>query len=302
MALSPNLRGAGLMTAAMAGFTVSDACMKALGDSLPLFQALFLRGLGTTLVLAVLAVAAGQAGLGIGRRNWVLIAARTVAEMGAAWFFITALFAMPMANLSAILQALPLTVTLAGALVLGEPVGRGRLLAILAGLGGVLLIVRPGAEGFGWPALYALASMLCVTVRDILSRMLPREAPTLLVAAVTAGGVTAFAGLGSAFVDWAPVGLRSGALLGGTMACVMLAYVASVSSMRVGELSFVSPFRYASLLFAILLGALAFGTVPDGLTLAGAGIVVASGLVTLLGERGRAVPLGEAGEGPLRAE
>lgn len=287
MSLSPNQRGAAFMTAAMAGFTVSDACMKALGTELPLFQALFLRGCGTTLGLALAAVLMGQSRARLGRREWGLVALRTLAEMGAAWFFITALFVMPLANLSAILQALPLTVTLAGALVLGERVGGARLLAILAGLAGVLLIVRPGAEGFGWPALYALASMLCVTLRDILSRMLPRRTPSLLVAAVTSGGVTAFAGLGSLFVDWAPLGLGSGALLLGTMACVMLAYVASVSSMRVGELSFVTPFRYASLLFAILLGAAVFGTVPDALTVVGAGIVVASGLVTLLGDRGR---------------
>jgi drug/metabolite transporter (DMT)-like permease len=82
------------------------------------------------------------------------------------------------------------------------------------------------------------------------------------------------------------------------MVCVMLAYVASVSSMRVGELSFVSPFRYASLLFAIVLGAAVFGTVPDALTVVGAGIVVASGLATLLGERGR----GAAREGTRPAE
>jgi S-adenosylmethionine uptake transporter len=229
----------------------------------------------------------GQARLGLPRRDWALISARVLAEMGAAWFFITALFQMPLANVSAVLQSLPLAVTLAGALVLREPIGRARLVAILVGLLGVLLIVRPGAEGFGWPALYALASVACVTVRDLLSRVIAPDTPSLLVAAVTATGVAAFGGLGSLFVDWAPVGGVQALQLAGAMAFVMLAYVASVSSMRVGALSFVAPFRYTSLLVSIVLGAVAFGTFPEPLTLAGAGVVVATGLFTLLHERVR---------------
>lgn len=285
---SPNHRGAALMTAAMAGFACSDACMKLLGETLPLFQALFLRGCGTTLGLLALTLWAGQGRLSLGARSWGLIGARAVAEMGAAWFFITALFQMPLGNVSAILQSLPLAVTLAGWLVLGEPVGRARLLAILVGFGGVLLIVRPGAEGFGWPALYALLSVACVTVRDLIARRLPRETPSLLVAAVTAAAVAGFGGVGSLFVDWAPVDGRTALLLLGAAGFVMVAYVASVAAMRVGELAVVAPFRYMSLLVSILLGAAVFGTFPDGLTLLGAGVVVATGLFTLLRERARA--------------
>ena len=66
------------MTAAMTGFAFSDACMKALGQEMPLFQALFLRGCGTTLFLWVLTFAMGQARLGLPRRDWLLIAARVV--------------------------------------------------------------------------------------------------------------------------------------------------------------------------------------------------------------------------------
>lgn len=275
------------MTTAMAGFAFSDACMKLLGESLPLFQALFLRGCGTTLFLGLLAWGAGQARPGLGARSWGLVGLRAVAEMRAAWFFITALFQMPLANVSAVLQSLPLAVTLAGALVLGEPVGRRRLLAILVGFGGVLLIVRPGAEGFGWPALHALASVGCVTVRDLIARRIPPAVPSLLVAAVTAGAVAAFGGAGSLFVDWAPVGGREALVLLGAMGFVMVAYVCSVAAMRAGDLAFVAPFRYASLLVSIVLGVLVFGTVPDGLTLLGAAIVVATGLFTLMHERAR---------------
>ncbi len=142
------MRGAALMTGAMASFTVNDAFMKGLGTELPLFQAIFLRGIGVSLFLIALTWAMGQVRLQASRRDWTLMVLRAVSEMGSAWFFITALFHMPFANISAILQSLPLTVTLAGALFLGEAIGWRRMMAILVGFGGVLLIVQPGSEGF----------------------------------------------------------------------------------------------------------------------------------------------------------
>ena len=124
------------MCAAMAGFGVSDACMKALGADLPLFQILVLRGLGTTTALLLLCRGAGVRWRGVGGADWARMALRTGLEMGASWFFVTALFAMPLADLSAIMQALPLTVTLAAALLLGERVGWRRWTAIAVGFGG----------------------------------------------------------------------------------------------------------------------------------------------------------------------
>lgn len=283
--MSDNSRGALLMTGSMAAFTFNDAFMKTLGEHLPLFQAIFLRGIGTTLFLIALTVWMGQVRLAASRRDWTLMVIRAVSEMGGAWFFITALFHMPFANLSAILQALPLAVTLAGAVFLGESVGWRRLTAILVGFAGVMLIVRPGAEGFTVYALYGLATVLCVTVRDIVSRMMSPELPSLMVASVSALGVTLFAATGSAFEVWAPVTLPVALKLLGAMVFVFGGYLFSVSAMRVGELSFVAPFRYTSLIVALVVGALVFGTFPDTLTLIGAGIVVATGLFTLYRER-----------------
>ncbi len=283
--MSDNTRGALLMTGSMAAFTFNDAFMKSLGEHLPLFQAIFLRGVGVTLFLIALTVWMGQVRLSASRRDWALMVIRAVSEMGGAWFFITALFHMPFANLSAILQALPLAVTLAGAVFLGESVGWRRMTAILTGFAGVMLIVRPGAEGFTIYALYGLATVLCVTVRDIVSRMMSAELPSLMVASVSALGVTLFAATGSAFETWAPVTFPVVLKLLGAMIFVFGGYLFSVSAMRVGELSFVAPFRYTSLIVALFVGALVFGTFPDALTLIGAGIVVATGLFTLYRER-----------------
>jgi S-adenosylmethionine uptake transporter len=141
MALSPNMHGAALMTAAMAGFAISDACMKTLGTHWPLFQSLLVRGCGTTLLLGGMALALRQVQR-LSRRDWGLILLRTLCEVAAAWLYLTAVMLMPLANVSAIHQAVPLTVTLAGALVLGERVGRAPLAAILVGFGGVTLILH----------------------------------------------------------------------------------------------------------------------------------------------------------------
>jgi drug/metabolite transporter (DMT)-like permease len=282
---SNNLRGAALMSAAMASFTLNDACMKALSDELPLMQALFLRGVFTCAVLYVLARAMGGFRLDLARRDWGVVALRTVAEIGAAYFFITALFNMPLANVTAILQSLPLTIPLAAALFLGEPLGWRRLAAIAVGMGGVLLIVRPGAEGFTLYSLYALLSVACVTVRDLATRRIGPGVPSLTVALAAAVGVTIFGITGSVAEGWAPVGLAAALQLAGATLFVTLGYLCSVMVMRTGELGFVAPFRYTSLIWALVLGLVVFGDWPDLLTLAGATVVTATGLFTLYRER-----------------
>ena len=294
MSLSPNLRGAALMMAGMTSFTLSDACMKAIGTSMPLSQSLLLRGVAVTLILVPVVWRAGAL-VRLGRQGWALMLLRALAEAGAAWFFFLALFHMPLANVSAVMQASPLTIALAAWPVLGQRIGAARMLAILGGLAGVLLIVRPGAEGWGWPVLAALGSVACVTVRDLVSRSLPPDVPTLLVVLVTGAGVAISGALGTPFQpDWVELDGRSLLLLGGTAVMVIGGYAGITAAMRSGEIGFVAPFRYTGLLVAILVGAAAFGTFPDALTLLGAGVVVATGLFTLLREARRPRPEEEA--------
>lgn len=276
--------GAVLMVGSMTSFTVNDAFMKALSDELPLFQAIFLRGVGTSLMLLALAVAFHQFTLAISRKDWGWIGLRTCAEAGAAYFFISALFNMPIANATAIIQALPLTVTLAGAVFLGEAVGWRRFMAIVVGFCGVLLVVQPGSDGFNIYSLYVLAAVACVTLRDLVVRRLSAEVPSLLTAFAAALGVCLFAGLGSLTENWAPLSITSGFQLLGSMTAIIGAYVFSVTAMRHGEISFVAPFRYVSLVAALLIGWLVFNHWPDALTLFGAGIIVLTGLFTLYRE------------------
>ena len=287
-ALSDNHRGALLMAGAMVGFTVNDAFIKLAAEDLPLFEVLFLRGLGTTLILGL--VAWGRGWLRVrprGRDGW-LVLFRSLGECGAAWFFLTALVHMEIANISAIMQALPLTVTLAAALFLGEPVGWRRISAIVVGFLGVLLIVRPGGETFNVYSVLALGAVVCVTVRDLAARRMSAGVPSVVAALAASGAITIMAAVGAVAVEWQPLGPVHAAWVLGAIGCVVVSYILSVAAMRVGEIGAVAPFRYTSLLAAIAIGAAVFGTFPDALTLSGAALVVASGLSPLSRERRRA--------------
>ena len=285
MVLSDNARAALLMTASMAMFTANDTCIKALGETVPLFQVIFLRGILVTLALLVLTALRGGLRVRLGRHDWTMAGLRTIGEAGAAYFFITALFNMPLANATAILQSLPLAVTLAGAMFLGERVGWGRLLAILAGLVGVLMIVRPGTEGFNLYSVFAMAAVGFMTLRDLSTRRLSPQAPTLTVAPVSSLGVTIFGGVGSLTVEWAPMGAQAWLLLLTATVLLIGAYLTSVSVMRIGEIAFVAPFRYTGLVWALLLGFVVFGDWPRPLTILGAAIVVFSGVFAFLRSR-----------------
>ena len=282
--LNDNMRGALLMTGSMTAFTVNDAFMKALSDELPLFQSIFLRSIGVLICLTFIGLAVRQLNFRQSARDWKFIGLRSIFEVGGALFFLSALFNMPIANVSAILQALPLTVSLAAAVFLGAEMGWRRLSAILIGLVGVLLIVKPGGEGFNTYSLSALAAVGCVTVRDLLVRKISSNVPSMLVAWFTAFAVMTGAGLASITETWRPLSGLGQIQLTGAILTIIGGYIFSVTAMRHGDIAFVAPFRYTSLLVAVVLGFIVFAEVPDTLTIIGAMIVVATGLFTLYRE------------------
>ncbi|SEM75195.1 S-adenosylmethionine uptake transporter [Roseovarius tolerans] len=284
MPRSDNLTGALLMMGSMAAFTINDAMIKGLSGQVPLFQVMFLRGVVTTVLVAVIAWRMGALTKRLPREDWGPVFWRMVGEIGSAYFFVSALFNMPIANISAIMQALPLTITLAAALFFREPVGWKRMSAILAGFIGVMLIVRPGTEGFNVYSVYGLAAVAFVTLRDLATRKLSRDVPSMLVTLITSFFIMVFFGLASLTGDWAPVDGRAMLLIGGAAVMIIGGYLFSIMVMRVGEIGFVAPFRYTSLIWALILGWVVFGDWPQTVTLIGAAIVVASGLFTLYRE------------------
>jgi drug/metabolite transporter (DMT)-like permease len=283
--ISENLRGILLMCASMAGFTINDTFMKSVTETLPLYQTIGMRGLIAVAGLGLLVLATRAYRFRPNRRDIGLILLRSLADVAATVTFLTALLHMPLANLSAILQALPLLITLAPAVVYGDKIGWRRMTAILVGLVGVLIIIRPGTEGFDRWALLGVASVAFVVVRDLSVRPLQGQVPSALVALGAAVSVTAMGWIGARVQGVEPVSAIEAAKVIGAGLFLIVGYLTSVMAMRTGDIGLVAPFRYSSLLWAIVLGLVVFGDLPDFWTLFGASIVIAAGLFTLWRER-----------------
>ncbi|MBP7000697.1 DMT family transporter [Amaricoccus sp.] len=282
-----NLRGAAFMGASMVGFSLNDALIKTLADDLPLFQAVFLRGIFASLFVGSLAWGQGALRFRPGARDRRLIAQRSFAEILGTACFLTALFNMPIANATAILQSVPLAVTLGAAAFLGESVGWRRYAAIAVGFLGVLVIVRPGSDGFTAYALLVVATVFLVVLRDLSTRALSPDAPAAYVVFVTSLAMTAAFGVAALATEWRPVALAHLAVLAAAAGALLVGYVFGVNSMRTGEIGFTQPFRYTLILWAILFGIVLFGEWPDAWMLAGSAIVVGAGIFTLRRERRR---------------
>lgn len=283
--MSPNMLGAVLMMASMACFTLNDTFLKLTAGAIPLFQLLFLRSALTTVLILALKDRFGVVHFNISRRDWMLIGLRSLSEVLTAYCFLNALFNMPLANLTAILQVLPLSVTLASALILREAVGWQRMAAIGVGFIGVLLIVKPGSDGFTIWSVYGLLAMLLVTARDLITRKLSADVPSMTVTLVTALSVMGAAGLASLSAAWVAVTLTQTWLIVGSSVFILGGYFFSIQVMRVADVSFTAPFRYTGLIWALIIGWFVFGDWPGWATLTGAAIVVATGLFTLYRER-----------------
>ena len=297
--MSPNLKGAVLMTASMATFTLNDVCVKALAQDMPLFQIVFLRGILTTAMLTLLAMALGQLSFRIPREDRPRVAWRTVFEIGAMVAYLFALIHMNIANAVAILSALPLAVTVAATLFLGEPLGWRRMSAVLVGFAGVLLIVQPGTEGFNIWSLAALLAVVIITGRDLVTRRFSPGLPSMAVAIITAAAVGLFGGVLSVAETWVMPGAREAGLIALAALFIIGGYLFSIMVMRVGEVGFTAPFRYTALVFALVFGFVVFGEWPNALALIGAGIVVATGVYTILRERAVAVRARRAAKAAL---
>ena len=298
--ISDTTRGALYMSLAMAAFTVNDTCMKSVTAEMPLYQAITLRGIVTMIALFIIARQRGGLRLGMARGDARLLGWRTLGEVGGTLTFLTALRHMPLANLSAIMQSLPLAVTLSAAIALHEPVGWRRMAAIAVGFLGVLMIVRPGTEGFDVWSLIALGSVAFVVLRDLTTRRLSSAVPSVTVAFLAATAVTASGVALSPLSGWVAVQPAAAVLLLAAGGFLIVGYLSVVMAMRVGDIATVAPFRYTALIFAIALGWIIFGHLPGPMTLAGAAIIVASGIYTFYRERKRGRPLAVPVKAPLR--
>ena len=282
---SANALAIAAMIGSQAVFTINDAMMKLAARELPGGQAIFMRGLFTIAIALALAMAMGGLRRWPSRKDWPLIGLRNVGEIGATLLYLTALFNMPIADATAILQFLPLAITAGAALFLGEKVGWRRWLATSVGFLGVLLIIRPGTPSFtGW-SLVALASLLAIVLRDLTTRRISRQVPTILLTLISSLSVTTAAATLVLVEPWHVPTAKGIALAGGAAVFVLAGYYLIIEAMRQGDVAVVSPFRYSVILWAIIAGVILFGEFPDPLALAGTAIVIAAGLYTFFRER-----------------
>ncbi|MEM8837142.1 MAG: DMT family transporter [Pseudomonadota bacterium] len=294
--VSANLKGGLFMALAMAAFTFNDALVKLLALEHPLFQVIFLRGLLTTFVFGLVVL--------VFFRHHVLphlpkpiVWIRAFCEVGATIFFLTGLTYLPIANTAAILSALPLVVTMGDALFFRAPVGWRRWSAILVGFFGVLIIIRPGFEGF---SVYSLLIVVCVifaAARDLVTKVAPADLPSPVFALVTSIAISATGAVGSAF-SFEPFAFSINDLVYLSIAALFLvgAYYFIIEAMRHGEVAAVAPYRYTNLIWAVLIGVLVFGDPVEWQMVVGSLIIVATGIYTFYRERKRAFGTSEDGQ------
>jgi drug/metabolite transporter (DMT)-like permease len=271
------------MLAAMGSLIVNDVFIKVAAAELPTGETIFLRGLFTTLLgVGVVAATVGLPALRLAAAPRMPL--RAGAEVAATILYLSALTRMPIADATALLQFTPLAITAGAALFLGAPVGWRRWLATLVGLVGVLVIVRPGGAGFNPYSSLALAAIVFVAARDLITRRLGAEVPTIVVDTVSAAAVTAASLLLAPFESWswpsAPAVLMlffaGVGLLGGNYWIVV--------AMRYGDIATVAPFRYSVILWAVAAGFVVWGEMPDLATWIGIAVVSGAGLYTLVRE------------------
>lgn len=283
-----NLRSIALMVFAMGVFVLNDTLTKTVSAELPTGQIIAIRGAIASLLLVPL-VLRHPGGFGqIWSSYSTPLMIRNVSEIIAVMLFLSALFRLPIANVTAILQLLPLAMTAAAAVVLKETVGWRRWSAALVGLAGVALIIRPGTDAFSWWYVAALVSVVFITARDFATRFIAKTTPTLIVTFLTAFCVMC-AGLILGLTEtWLVPSLGAIARLTAAACLILAGYVCLIEAWRGGEVSATAPFRYTVVVWAMVFGYLFLGEIPSWWTVAGSAIVVSAGLYTFHRERVRA--------------
>lgn len=279
------------MALSMALFTFEDSFVKSVARSMPIGMILIIFGFFGTIIFITLAKKQKEKIIHPSIFSKALIS-RTLSEIMGRLFYSLALIYNPLSTASAILMATPLVVSIGAIIFFKEHVGPKRWIAIMIGFFGVLMIIRPGLEGFSPASILAVLGTLGFAGRDLANRAAPVGLSHMQL------GVYGFAILiptGAAMLFWStnsltypPITINILSQLAGAITFGVSAYYCLTIATRVGDISVVSPFRYTRLLFALVVGMVFFGERPDVLSFLGGFIIVASGAYILLQSRKRA--------------
>jgi drug/metabolite transporter (DMT)-like permease len=295
-----NLRGIVFMVLATASFVCNDTLMKLATEGLMPFQTLFLRGVSACLWLLPMVLLSGnlpKMRLGV---HWILLL-RNVLELLAVLCFVVALANMPLPDITAINQTAPMLLLIGVAILYGDRIGWTRILLIIAGFGGALLVAKPTMSGISIYALLGFAGAALTAGRDIVGRKVPANIPALVVAFWTCIVVMIGAGTATLIVEpWQPVTMRHVLLLGGSGFFLTFGHLIIFLSYRNAATGAVAPFYYMFAVWAVISGLVVFHQLPDNLSLIGIALILLSGVaVALLDERRRRLtPIAEARMSP----
>ena len=283
--LPDEARGALLLMGAVGLFAAMDATGKVLMQSYPPFQVVWARYLGQTLLVA--AILAPRLHKVVRTRHLGLQVIRSALLFLATLCGFTAFARLPLADVTAVFQTAPLAITALAALVLREPVGPRRWAGVAVGFVGALIIVRPGTAVFDPYALLPLVAAMLFAAYSIATRFLGRDESSLTTLFYTAALGAAVA---SAFVPWFWVTPAAPDL---PLIALLAVFAASgqfllILAFSAAPAAAIAPFTYAGLLFAAALGFVIFGDAPDLWTVAGAAVIVGSGVYVWRRERLRA--------------
>jgi len=274
-----NLIGIGWMIASMAGFAIEDAFLKTVTKQVPVGQVLMIFGAVGLCIFAIMARRTG-AQLFHPQAFTQRMLYRAVFEFFGRLFYILAIALTPMSSATAILQAAPLFVVIGARVFLREKVDGKTWVAILAGLLGVMIILRPSADDFSALSLLAVVGTLGFVGRDLFSRTAP---PALTKEVLGFYGFSTMAIAGASFALWdgkalVALDLSQALMIGAALVAGVFGYTALMTAMRTGSIGAVTPYRYSRLLFGISIGVLVFGEQLDAPMLLGCAIVIGAGL------------------------
>ena len=289
-----NVKAALFVVIAMFMITTNDAIVKHLTEVFGVGQIMFIRGLLACLLFAAVLKHSGQPILyRPALHRWNL--GRALLELLATLFFLTGLSLLPIATASTLGFSSPIFLALLAGFVINERVGLVRWLVILIGFGGVMLITNPFDDSASWAVVLPITCAFFVALRDLAIRFVPSELPSLQVAFTNAWVVMLGGGVYSLFQGWGSAPLHWYLwfiLLAIAMYC---AYVFYIIGTRLGELSFVGPFKYTSIVLAFGYGYLIWDERPTPVMLTGAAIIIASGIYLIGHEKRRARAASAAG-------
>ena len=286
-----NSRHIFFMVIAMIAFAIEDAIIKQLAFKLPISQVLISVGFSGLLVLYGLSIAKKEL---IANRRFIdaKFLLRMLCELISSVFFVITMVHVSLVVSSALLQIVPIMMTIGGFLLFKEPVNLKQWLLILLGLFGSLLVIQPGTDVFSPLSLFALAGAFFLTLRDLLTFSMSDNYPPVAIAfwgfvSLALGGVVGMPFFGP-FCEFSSVDVL---LLVASSFFGPVAYLALIYATRGGEIGVVAPFRYSRLPIAVLIGVLVFNEIPDNFTLWGCALIVISGFfILVLSNKGKNKP------------